>query len=139
RRRDSLTNAPSFIRGEEERSIFHDRPTQRSPELVLIELRFVARNTIDGREAVRIGVEFRIAKKLIQVAVQGIRAGLGDDVDYGTGVASVLRVEGIGQHAKFGDAVWRRLHCWEIDKLIVSIATVHTEVVGSTASAIDRH
>src|SRR5205823_1962062 len=87
RRRDALANAPSFIGSKKERPVLDYRPTQRTAELVLIELWFVARNSINGREAIRIRIQRFITKELVEVAVERVGSRFGDDVHHRTGVA----------------------------------------------------
>ncbi len=78
-----------------------------------------------------------IAEEFVDVAVQFIRARLGDYVHHGPGVATVLGVESIGDHTEFLDAVGRGLDGGQVHKKIVGITAVDAEVVGASTSTID--
>src|SRR5438445_4273463 len=136
-RRNPLENAPSFIRSKKERPILDDRSTKCSPELVLIELWLVTGNTIYSREAIRIGVQLCVSKKLIYISVQIVGARFRDHVHYRTGVAPVLCVKTIGQDTELLNAVRRGLHCRQVYELIVRVPPVHAEVVCASPSAVD--
>src|SRR4029077_20257119 len=108
RRRDPLTDAPSFVRSEKERPIFFNRPAKRSAKLVLIEFRLVAGNPVYSREAVGIGVQHRVPEELIEVPMNIIGPRLCYYVDHRAGVAAVFGIEGIGEDAEFmnTDGTW---------------------------------
>ncbi len=88
-----MHNPSSFVRGKEESSVFHDRPPESSSELVL----FVVR---PAEIKVTFGVKHLVAQELINAAVPAIGPGLGNDINYRAGVASVLGVERIGKNER---------------------------------------
>jgi hypothetical protein len=69
--------------------------------------------------------------------VPGIGTGLGDDVDYGAGVAAVFGIEGIRQDTEFVNAIGVGLDSRKVGEEVVGIATIHAEVVGTAAAAVD--
>jgi hypothetical protein len=83
-----------------------------------------------------LGVQTLVPEKLVQIAVKRVGTGLGDDVNHGAGVASVLRIERIGQDAKLLDTVRRRLDGRQVGKLIVSVAAIYREIVVAAAAAV---
>ena len=105
--------------------------------MVLVELRLVARNIVYSREAIRISIELGIAEELIHVAVDRIGSGFRDHVHDGTRVATILRVKCIGQDTEFSNTVRAGLHGRKVHKLIVCVATVHAEIVGTPPSAVE--
>ena len=117
---------------KEECLVLLDWSAECSAELVLIELRLECVE-VSGR------VQHLVAEKLVYIAMKIIGSGLGDDVHYGARVPSVFGVEGVGQDAKFLNAVGRGLHCGQIYELIVGVSTVDAEVIGASTSAIHRH
>ena len=66
-----------------------------------------------------------------------VRAGFGNHVHDGAGVPPVLRVERIGDDAKFFDRIRRRLDGRQIREEVVAVAAVHGIVVGAAAAAVD--
>ena len=69
--------------------------------------------------------------------MQAVGAGLGNDVDNRSGVAAVLGVKSIGQYTEFLDAVRGGLNRGEIHELIVGIATINAEIIGTSAASVD--
>ena len=69
-----------------------------------------------------------------------IGSRLCDHVDHGAGVASVFRVERVGEDAEFFDAE-SGVGCTvgQVDELIVGVAAIHAEVVGAPAAAVHRN
>src|SRR5207247_9164283 len=137
RRQKRLGNGTDLIRSKKECPNLDDRSTKRYPELILIEFWLVTGNTIYSREAIRIGVQLCVSKKLIYISVQIVGARFGDHVHYRTGVAPVLCVKSIGQDTELLNAVRRGLHCRQVYELIVRVPTVHAEVVCASSSSID--
>ena len=56
-----------------------------------------------------------------------------------TRIPAVLGVEGVGDDAKFFDAIRRRLDGGKVHELVVGIAAVDAEIIGAGASAVDRN
>jgi len=127
---NSLPHTPPFIRHKEKGAIFNDRTAESSAELILIFLR------LDGVE-VPLSVQNSIAEILIKIPVPLVGTRLRDDVDHRPGVAAVLCVESVADHAKFIDRVGRGLDGWEVHELVVGVTPVHTEIVCATTAAID--
>ena len=90
---DALPDAATFIRNEEEGAVFHDRPAERSAELILVFLRL-------DRIEVTLCIQNRIAEILVDIAVPLIRARFRHDVHHGARVAAVLGVKGVANNAK---------------------------------------
>src|ERR1039458_3912415 len=128
--RDPLAYTAAFIRDKEECPVLPERTAESPTELVLVELRL-------DRVEVPLRVEHFVAEILIHVAVPPVGARLGDDVDDSAGVASVLRVEGIADHAKFFDGVRRGLNGGQVDELVVGVAAVDTEIIGAITATVD--
>ena len=98
-----MNHAAAFIRGEEKCSVFLNGTAKGPAKLVLLIVR-------GGRIEKASGIQRLIAEKLIGAAVPVVGAGFGDNIDDGAGVAAVFRVKGVGEHAKFRDAVGRGLN-----------------------------
>src|ERR1700751_6119592 len=79
---DPLGNASPFIGSKKECPVFDDWSAERSPELVLIGLRFVTSNTIYGRQAIRVRIELCIAKELVKIAVDRVASRFRDHVHH---------------------------------------------------------
>ena len=130
--RGALPDASRLVRNKEKGPVFFDRAAERAAELVLIPLR-------SGGVEIALRVEHGVAEILVQIAMELIRAGLGNDVDHGTRVSAVLGVKRIGDDAEFLDAVRRGLNRRQVDELVVGVAAVHAEIVGAGAAAVDRN
>src|SRR5258708_38271203 len=129
-RRYPVHNPPPFIRSKEESPVFHDRSAEGASELVLFVIR-------PAEIQIALRIKHLVSKELINASVPAIGPGLGNDINYRAGVASVLGVERIGKDAKFSNTVRRRLNGGRIDEQIIAFSAVDIEVVGPTAAAID--
>ena len=129
---DSLNHAAAFIRSEEECSVFLNGTAKSSAKLVLLIVR-------GGRIEKASGIQRLIAEKLIGAAVPIVGAGFGDNIDDGAGVAAVFGVKGVGENAKFSDAIGRWLNGRRVHEQVVAVAAVHAKVVGASTAAIDRN
>ena len=68
-----------------------------------------------------------------------VSPGLGHHVHDRAGIAPVFRIEGVGQNAKFRDAVRRRLNGRQVREQVVAVAAVHREVVVAATPTVDRN
>ena len=85
----------AFVVGEQEGLVLLDRPAQRSPELIALEvgnLRLV-------EEISR--VQGIVAKELVDIAVQLVGAGSGGDIDLGPGAFPIFGAVGILDDGEF--------------------------------------
>ena len=130
--RNSLPDAAALVGGEEECPVFLDGPAKCAPELVLLEIRLFTVQW-SGR------IQHLVAEKFVHVAMKGIGPGLGHYIDHRAGVASVFRIERVGQHPELFDGIRAGLHRGKIGELVVGVAAVHAEVVGASAAAIHRN
>ena len=128
-RGNAFTDAIAFIGAEDEGFVFFDGAAESGAKLILL----VIGN--DGIEEA-FGVEDFIAEEFVEVAVNLIGSGFGDDVDDRARVAAVFRVEGIGEDTKFVDGIGRRLDGRGVHKDVVSIAAIHHVIVGAASAAV---
>ncbi len=82
-------------------------------------------------------VQHGVPEELERATMKTVCAGLRDHVDDRTGIAAVLRVKRVRDHAKFFNRVGRRLNRGQVREQVVSVATVHRVIVGPAAAAID--
>src|SRR5260370_36527658 len=75
-----------------------DRPADCPSILVLMEDRSFRREVV-------LGSKVRVAEELEDVAMEGIRAGLGHDVDDAAGEAAVLGVDVARKNAELGNRI----------------------------------
>src|SRR5579885_775140 len=129
---DALPYPTAFKRSEEKCAVFSDRPAERAPELILIELRFCR-----VEESLR--VQNLIPEILIHVSVPLIRSRLRHHVHDRARIPPVLCIKRIADDAKFFDSVWRRLNRRQVHKLIVRVTAVDAEIIGAIAAAIHRY
>ena len=134
-----MADASSFIGREKESPILLDRPAESPAKLVLIEFWLLTGNTLQSREAVRIGVELRVPEKLVNVAMKVVGSRFCNHIHDRAGIAAVFGVKGVGQNTEFFNAVRRRLHGREVNELVVGVAAVYAEVIGAAAAAINRN
>src|SRR5690242_12934309 len=113
-----------LIRCKEECLVLLDRPAESSAKLVLLVI-----GTTGVKVTLRI--EQLVAQELIYAAMPTVSPRLGDHINDGAGVASVLCVKGIGKDAELLDAVGRRLNGGRVDEQVVAIPAVDVEVVGA--------
>src|SRR5271156_6231537 len=92
---DALGGARALVIGEEENFVFADGAADGAAELVLIE------GAAGGRKVVA-RVEIGIAQECEEIAVKGVGAGFGDDVDLAAAELAILGVEITGEDAKLG-------------------------------------
>ncbi len=130
-RNNAADDAASFVRTEEEGFVFPDRTAQRAPKLILFEGGFRG-----WAESKAMSVQNVIAEEFVSAAVEIVCTRLGDDVDDGAGVAAVLGVKGIGDDAKFFNAIGRGLNRGEIGEEVVAVAAVYGVVVGAASSTV---
>src|SRR4029077_20381672 len=123
--------AASFVGREEERAVFLDWTTECPAKLILMECGF-------GDVEISLRIQAIVAEKLVDVPVKGVSSRLGNYVDDSTGIPPILGVERVGENAEFLNGVRSRLHGGQVGELIVCIATVHTEVVGSSPASVHR-
>ncbi len=132
-RRGAADVPVALVVGEGEELVRRQRSTQRGPELVLLQLGL---GLGGGREEVA-GLERVAAIELPGPAVPLIGAGLGDDVDDGARVASVLRAVGVGEDLELLDRVrGRTQHEAGVEGVVVGRA-VEEEVVGLVPHPVD--
>src|ERR1700678_4040497 len=96
-----------LVRSKEERFVVHDRATDGSTELVMLQI--CPRLTVEiGKEI--IGVEDVVAHKLPGAAVEFVGSALAYQVDVGSGSASVRGVEVGRLHAELLNRIrrWNR-------------------------------
>src|SRR6266446_5803336 len=129
---NALHNSPTLIGGEKKCLVFLNGPAKSAAKLVLLESRLRRRSKCE-----RMRVQMVVAEKLVETAVQIVRAGLGDHIDHGAGVATVFCVEGVGDNLELLDAVRRWFHGRQVGEEIVAVAAVHGVVIGTPTSTVD--
>ena len=107
----------SLIACEEEELILHDRPTDRSTELVALQ------STAGGCEVLS-SVEQIVAEKFKQVAMEGVRARFGYRIDISTGLPAVLSRHAAGFHFELLQRVRKRKRLTEATILVRVGSTV---------------
>ena len=132
-----LRRAPPLEVAEDEPLVFQDFGAHAAAVDVLDELR--ARGAGVVVEKV-VGVEFRVAQVLKQVAVPVVGAAAGDQLHLRAGAAAVLRLSGARHHAKLTDRIGvvggkgkaeARYH------RVVDVDAVEFGVVGALAQPVD--
>ena len=97
--RQCLANAQALVISEKEQFVLDDGPAQRKAELVLL-----VRLLTEDVEGVN-RVDFVVAQKLPQVAVEPVGARLDDRVHDGAIPAAEFRAVGIGFNLELGDGI----------------------------------
>ena len=138
---------------EAEQLVLQNRAANRAAKLVVIKARFVDRNaTIRSRGltgkaeaehvtllALRQRAQPRTFITAKQRTVDGIRARLGHIVDDGTGVASVLGAEVVGDDLDFLDCILvAHENLGSGDRVVVVRLTIDLEVVRAATLAVRR-
>ena len=77
-----MNDTTTFVGCEEESAVFNNRPAKSSTKLILLVIRAT-------RIKIAPSIESLIPQELVNAAVPGVGAGLGDNVDYSARIASV--------------------------------------------------
>ncbi len=133
--RQCLTNAKAFVIPEEKQFVFDDGASQRKAELVLL-IGLLAEE-VKGID----GVEFVVAQKLPEIAVELVAARLDDGVHDRAVAAAEFRAVGIGFDLELGDGIHCGLHhvsraVEHVAKIRVVIDAVEQKVILQRASAV---
>src|SRR5262245_33639104 len=99
--RQSQPLAETFIRAEEERFVFDDRPTARSAELIALERIFRRILRAHAREIISASVERAVAQELEDRSVKLIRARTSRNVEDAARSAAIFRAVGVRQDREF--------------------------------------
>ncbi len=80
-----------------------------------------------------------VAEKLIGTAMQIVGARFRHHVYHRAGIAPILGIKRIGNHAELFNAIRRRLHRGQIREQIVAVASVDGIIVGAAPPTIHSH
>ncbi len=133
--RQRLANAQAFVVSEKEHLVLDDGPAERKAELVLL-----VRLLTEDVESID-GVEFLVAQKLPQIAVDLVGARLDDGVHDGAVAAAEFRAVGIGFDLELGDGIHRWLDhiggaVEDVAKIGIVVDAVEQKVILQRAGAV---
>ena len=124
-----LAAAVAFVIAEEEEFVLDDGAAEGGTELIL------TKNWLDWAEEIA-GVGLVVAEEVVGAAVELIGTGLGDDVDGGTGVASLVGREEAGLDFELADRFDGGTEDDGESEAFVVVNAVPEEVVGAFAIAV---
>ncbi len=123
----------SLIIREPEQLVFPEWTSCCKAELVLPKFRL----RLAGEEVV-LGIHLLIAQEVENIAVETVRARLGDGVHHRAAEFSVFRVKAVGDQTKFFDGIKIRNQASPQISSFADIAAIYQKCVGRLALAIDR-
>ena len=109
----ALDHLVPLFRIEEEDFVFLDGPANRKSVVIPAKLVLYARSA--RREATALdegvkGIEFVVAAKIIDAAVEVVPSGLGDHADHSAGRTPKLRTVAVALNLEFFDGINGRIH-----------------------------
>src|SRR5207253_10349679 len=113
---------------ESKKLVWDERSSHRAAELLAGEGRFCAQQR-------RLRLQYFAAQVAEAVAVPGVGAGLGDDVDDAGGRAPDLGSVAVGGDLKFLNAVLGKVGQGAADHFIVVIGAIYTDIAAAAKSA----